>query len=97
MKYDYYIYFCPSHLITIFCDFFSFPKQQLLDSAELKEFAEDNFKFDENSRKFSIRVENTVGKGEIANFSFSHSVFKRLVEILACLGKGNLVVDLVTP
>ena len=29
-------------------------------------FADDNFKFDENGRKLSKRVENTVGKGEIA-------------------------------
>ena len=33
---------------------------------KLKEFAEDNFKFDKNGGKFSKRVENTVGKGEIA-------------------------------
>ena len=33
---------------------------------QLKEFADDNFKFDENGRKLSKRVENTVGKGEIA-------------------------------
>ena len=26
------------------------------------------FKFDENSRKFSKRVENTVGKGELARY-----------------------------
>ena len=32
----------------------------------MKEFADDNFKFDENGRKFSKRVEDTVGKGEIA-------------------------------
>ena len=31
-----------------------------------KEFADDNFKFDENGRKFSEWVENTVEKGEIA-------------------------------
>ena len=37
-----------------------------LDSFKLKEFADDNFKFDENGRKFSKQVENTVGKGEIA-------------------------------
>ena len=37
-----------------------FPKQQILDSSKLKEFADDNFKFDENG------VENTMGKGEIA-------------------------------
>ena len=34
---------------------------------KLKVFAEDNFKFDENSRKFSKRVENTVRKGEFAH------------------------------
>ena len=39
-----------------------------LDSSKLKEFAEDNFKFDENGRKVSKRVENTVGKGEIARY-----------------------------
>ena len=39
-----------------------------LDSSKLKEFADDNFKFEENGRKFSKRVENTVGKGEIARY-----------------------------
>ena len=29
-------------------------------------FADDNFKFDESGRKFFKRVENNVGKGEIA-------------------------------
>ena len=45
----------------------------------MKEFADGNFKFDENRRKFFKRIENTVGKGEIvhqSNFSFSHIVFK---------------------
>ena len=37
-----------------------------LDSSKLKEFADDNSKFDESGRKFSKPVENTVGKGEIA-------------------------------
>ena len=57
-------------------------RQQILGSSKLKEFADDYFKFDENGRKLSKRVENTVGKGEIARyeqFLFSHSVFKRLV------------------
>ena len=45
-----------------------FPKQQILSISNLKQFADDSFKFDENSRKFSKRVENTVGKGEIAPF-----------------------------
>ena len=34
----------------------------------MKEFADDNFKFDENGRKLSKWVENTVGKGEIARY-----------------------------
>ena len=50
-------------------------RRQILDSSKIKEFADDNFKFDENGRKLSKRVENTV----TSNFSFSHSIFKRLV------------------
>ena len=42
--------------------------QTSLDSSKLKEFADDNFKFDKNGGKFSKRVENTVGKGEIARY-----------------------------
>ena len=34
----------------------------------MKDFADNNFKFDENGRKFSKRVENTAGKGEIARY-----------------------------
>ena len=30
--------------------------------------ADDNFEFDENTRKLSKRVENTAGKGEIAHY-----------------------------
>ena len=60
--------------MTNFILFYNFPN--------LKEFSDNNFKFDENDGKFSKRVENTVGKGEIAytmsNSSFSHSVFKKL-------------------
>ena len=43
-------------------------RRQILDSSKLKEFADDNFKFDENGRKLSKQVENTVGKGEIAHY-----------------------------
>ena len=39
----------------------------MLDSSKLKELVDDNFKFDENDRKFSKKVEKTVGKGEIAH------------------------------
>ena len=41
-------------------------QKTILDSTKLKEFADDNFKFDENGRKFLKWVENTVRKGEIA-------------------------------
>ena len=61
---------------------YPFSKQQFLDSSEVKVFADDNFTFDGNGRNLSKWVENTVGEAEIArydNFSFSHSVFKRLV------------------
>ena len=41
-------------------------RRQILDSSKLKEFADNNFKVDENGRKLSEWVENTMGKGEIA-------------------------------
>ena len=37
-----------------------------LTLSQTTEFADDNFELDGNGRKFSRRVENTVGKGEIA-------------------------------
>ena len=37
-------------------------------SSKLKEFADDNFKTDENGKKLSKWIENTVGKGEIAYY-----------------------------
>ena len=71
-------------------------KQQILDSLKLKEFAEDNVRFDENGRKFSKWVESTVGKGEIAWYKqfllfpivFSKDLLHRHVKTRACLGKG---------
>ena len=44
------------------------PDDKILDRSKLKQSADDSFKFDENRRKFSKRVENTVGKGEIARY-----------------------------
>ena len=49
----------------IFLNFLTISRRQILDSSILKEFVNDNFTFDENGRKLSKRVENTVGKGEI--------------------------------
>ena len=55
---------------------------------QTEEFADENFKLDENGRKFSKRVENTVGKKNkllvMSNFSFSNSVFY-LFEELSCI------------
>ena len=34
----------------------------------MKDFADNNFKFEEKGRKLSKPVENTVGKGEIAHY-----------------------------
>ena len=34
----------------------------------MKEFEDDNFKFGENDREFSKRVENTLEKGEIVRY-----------------------------
>ena len=38
----------------------------MLEFSKLKELANDNFKLDENSGKFSEKVENAVGKRKIA-------------------------------
>ena len=51
----------------------------ILDASKLKEFEDDNFKFDENGRKLSKWVENTV---------FSKDFYSRHVKTRACLGKG---------
>ena len=44
----------------------SLPNDKILGMSKLKDFADNNFKFDENGRKFFKQVENTVGKVEIA-------------------------------
>ena len=44
------------------------PDDKTLDRPNLKQSADDNFRFDENSRQFSKRVENTVCKAEIARY-----------------------------
>ena len=65
----------------------------MLDPSKLRDF--DNFKVDENGRKFFKRIENTVGKGEIARYEqfllfavFSKDLHGRHVKTRACLGKG---------
>ena len=58
----------PSEIYKIFHSLISQPKQQMLDYPNLKEFADDKFKFDENGRRFSKWLEKTLGKGEIAHY-----------------------------
>ena len=66
-----------------------FPKRQILDSSKLKEFADDNLKFDENGRKFSKQVENTV-KRRNCSFRpvFSNDLYCRHIKTRACFEKG---------
>ena len=45
-----------------------FPNDNISNWSKMKEFADDNFIFDENGRKFSKRTENTVETGEIARY-----------------------------
>ena len=45
-----------------------FPKRHILDSSKLTKFPWDIVRFDENGGNFYQRIENTVGKGEIARY-----------------------------
>ena len=58
------------------------PDDNILDWSKLKAFADDKLNVTKMIISVFDRVENIVGKGEIActsNFSFSHNVFKRLL------------------
>ena len=45
--------------------FHSLPNDKILDWSKMKEFADNNFKFDKNGKEFFKRLEKTVGKGHI--------------------------------
>ena len=64
----------------------------------MKEFADNNFKFDENERKLSKQVENTVGKGEIAHYE-QFLLFPQCFQKACFLGasKGVTVWEWVNP
>ena len=67
---------------VVFSSLYSFSKRQILDSSKLNKFADDNFKFDE------ISVQLSKGRKHCTrNFSFSRSVFKRLV-LQTCKNQG---------
>ena len=58
-------------------------QRQILDPSRSKECANANFKFYENCRKFSKRVENTERKGKNACY-----LSCRHVKARACLGNN---------
>ena len=71
-------------------------RRQILDSSKLKKFAGDNFKYDENGKKLSKQLENTVGKGEIARKGqfllfpqcFQKACFTQASKNCHCVGMG---------
>ena len=68
-----------------------FPKRQILDFSKLKDFADDNFGCDENRKKVLLKAKKHCWEKEklliTSNFSFSCSVFKRLV-LQTCKNHG---------
>ena len=75
--------------------FLPLPDDKILNGSNFKQSEDDNFKFDENSRKFFKQVENTVGKGEIALYEqfllfplFSKGLFPRGIKRCRCVGIG---------
>ena len=71
------------------------PADKILGFLKRKLFADATLKFDKYGRKFSIQIENTVGKGKIAHleqfFLFS-LCFQKIctvhIKTRACLRKG---------
>ena len=68
---------------------------KILDSSNLKEFADDIFIFDEMAKRSTKKLKTLSEKEKVlvtSDFSFSHSVFKRLVlqthKNQGSLGKG---------
>ena len=58
--------------------------EKILDSSKLKAFADGNLKFDKNGIRLSKRVENTVGKGEIA-------CYEQVLLFPQCFQKGSII------
>ena len=83
-------------LNSVLLSFKPLTRRQILDSSKLKELTDDNFKFDENSRKLSKRVENTVEKRRICSVRaispfptvFSKGLFPMGVKRCHCVGMG---------
>ena len=69
------------HILLLIHTLNQIKRRQILDTSKLKEFVDDNFKFDKNGRKLSKRVENIVGKGKIARY-------KQFLLLPQCFQKG---------
>ena len=86
-------------VITFFYNIFylinPLPDDKILDRSKLKQSADDNFKFDENRRKFSKRVENTVGKGEIAHYE-QFLLFPQCFQKVSLCGNGLILYHIIT-
>ena len=65
---DFRIHICYQDLDTGLSPFLTHYQMTNFRLSKLKQSADDNFELDENTRKYSKRVENTVGKGEIARY-----------------------------
>ena len=99
LSFDFFVWICPSYACIIVCSLFSYYKpitrRQILDSSKLKELADNNFKFDENGRKLSKQVENTVGIARYEQFLLFPQCFQK-----ACFpgaSKGVIVWEWVNP
>ena len=66
-KLNRYVMLC-SNALTRISQYLTLYQTTNLNSSKLKEFADDNFKFHENSGKFSKNGRNIVGKREIARY-----------------------------
>ena len=73
------------------CCHIPLPDDKILEMSKLELSADDNFEFDENSRKFSKRVENTVGKGEIARYE-QFLLFQQCFQKACFLGASKGVI-----
>ena len=68
-------------------DFLHFPKQQILDSSNLKEFADENINLMKMVERFSKWLENTVGKGKIAHYE-QFLLYPKCFQDQGLFGKG---------
>ena len=80
--------------IKLYCLVKSWPfcKRKIFGSSKLKEFADDNFKFNKNGSKFCKQIKH-CGKRRNCNFSLSHGIFKRL-KVLTRKNQGLFGKDL---